>query len=57
VAMIYLVLAVRPSLSGNRVGDVRRFECLGILATAAIASGWRERGWAVTVLKPVGPPA
>lgn len=53
--MIYLVLAVRPCPLGGRIGEVKRFECLGVLATMAIANGWREMGWAVDVFKQVRP--
>lgn len=51
--MIYLVVAIRPSPVGNRIGEVHRFECMGVLATVAISSDYREKGYAVTVLKPL----
>jgi hypothetical protein len=46
--MIYLVMCQKPWT------PTKRFECLGVLATCAITLEYRERGYAVTVLKPVG---
>jgi hypothetical protein len=45
--VIYLVMCQKPWT------PTKRFECLGILATRAIALGYREEGYAVTVLAPV----
>ena len=45
--MIYLVMCQKPWM------PTKRFECLGVLATLAIANGHRELGYAVTVLKPL----
>ena len=45
--MIYLVMCQKPWT------PTKRFRCLGVLVTRAIALRYRDRGYAVTVLKPL----
>jgi hypothetical protein len=42
---MYGLICMRP-------GEVKRFECFGTLAALAMASYYREEGYAVTVLPP-----
>src|SRR5262249_40860098 len=48
VRVIYLVLACRTR-------EVKRVECLGTLATDALAEWYRAEGWAVEVLEDQSP--